>query len=138
MTSPLHRLGLLALALGGLALPAMGQTILDEVAAQAALGMVGGGRFMISNVTKACPYLAKVRSKVDPDERILFMTDADTSFVRHDKCAGDCDLLTINNIMAPCQAETGAICAPFAGLTGGVFYDMSVDPSGAALSDCGL
>jgi len=77
-------------------------------------------------------------SKADPEARILFMTDAETSFVQHASCNGDCDLLTINNVMAPCQAETGAICAPFAGLTGGVLYDMSVDATGAALSDCGL
>lgn len=124
--------------LAALSMPAMALTVLDEDKAKEALGMGGGGRFMISNVTNACPYIAKVMSKADADDRILFMTDADASFVRHASCDGDCDLLTINNIMAPCQAETGAICAPFAGLTDGVLYDISFDPTGAELSDCGL
>ncbi len=127
-----------ALALAVLCMPAMAETVLDEERAMEALGMGGTGRFMISNVTNACPYIAKIMSKADPDERILFMTDAETSFVQHASCDGDCDLLTINNMMAPCQAETGEICAPFAGLTGGVLYDMSFDPTGAELSDCGL
>jgi len=127
-----------ALVFAALCMPVVAETVLDEDRAMEALGMGGTGRFMISNVTEACPYIAKVMSKVDPDERILFMTDAETSFVKHDTCDGDCDLLTINNIMAPCQAETGEICAPFAGLTGGVLYDMSFDPTGTELSDCGL
>ncbi|SMQ59476.1 hypothetical protein SAMN06295905_0236 [Devosia lucknowensis] len=127
-----------ATALAFLSMPAMAETVLDEERAKQALGMGGGGRFLISNVTNACPHIAKVMSKVDADERILFMTDAEVSFVRHASCDGDCDLLTVNNVMAPCQADTGAICAPFAGLTGGVLYDMSVDATGAALSDCGL
>lgn len=127
-----------ALAFAILSLPAMAETVLHEDRARDALGPDVGGRFLISNVTNACPYIAKVMSKVDADERILFMTDAETSLVRHGSCDGDCDLLAINNVMASCQAETGAICAPFAGLTGGVLYDMSVDADGAALSDCGL
>lgn len=121
-----------------LATPAQAETMLDLERSNAALGMDGTGQFMISNVTNACPYIAKVMTKAEPDDRILFMTDAETSFVQHASCDGDCDLLTINNVMAPCQAETGAICAPFAGLTGGVLYDMSIDPSGAELGDCGL
>lgn len=129
---------IIALLIAVLPVSAQAETILDEDRAKAALGMDGGGRFMISNVTNACPYIAKVMSKADADERILFMTDANASFVRHASCDGDCDLLTINNIMAPCQAETGAICAPFAGLADGVLYDLSVDPTGAELSDCGL
>lgn len=127
-----------ALSLAVLVMPALAETVLDEERAKEALGMGGTGRFMISNVTNACPYISKIMSKADSEDRILFMTDAQASFVRHDYCDGDCDLLTINNIMAPCQAETGEICAPFAGLTGGVLYDMSFDPSGAELSDCGL
>lgn len=121
-----------------LALPVQAETLQDGEKAEAALGFGGGGQFLISNVTNACDAIAKVMAKAAPEDRILFMTDAETSFVRHGSCDRDCDLLTVNNLMAPCQAETGAICAPFAGLTQGTLYDLSIDPTGASLSDCGL
>jgi hypothetical protein len=47
-------------------------------------------------------------------------------------------MLTVNNLMVPCQQARNAVCAPFAGIHGGTLYDLSYDIGGQSLLACGI
>lgn len=121
-----------------LAVPAASETVVDEDAANAALGLDGSGSFLVMDITKACPVIEPIFRAADPADRILILSDSDVEIVRHASCEGACDMVALNRVMSECQRETGAICAPIAGMHGGVLYDLSFDPNGATLADCGL
>lgn len=120
-----------------LATPVASETIVDEDAASAALGLDGSGSFMVTDITKACSFIEPIFQDADPAERVLILSDTDVEVLRHASCEGACDMLAINRIMSQCQQETGSICAPIAGMHEGILYDLSFDPTGATLADCG-
>lgn len=121
-----------------LSVTAMAETVVDESAARAAMGMRGSGQFLIVDAEKACSFVEPIFRSADPQDRILIFSDTDVALLGQGNCDGECDDVTLNRLMTTCQQETGGICAPVAGIHDGKLYDLSVDATGKTFAACGL